>query len=79
MPRYFLHSCSKIQARREKDLTSEMRLNSAKNVRLKKRDVDPGLYMVLIKGFGDGGKYQRGKKEKKRKFGENKTFGSTKS
>ena len=38
MPRYFLHSCSKIQARREKDLTSEMRLNSAKNVRLKKRD-----------------------------------------
>ena len=38
MSRYFLHSCSKIQARREKDLTSEMRLNSAKNVRLKKRD-----------------------------------------
>ena len=38
MPRYFLHSCSKIQARREKDLTSEMRLNSAKNVRLKKQD-----------------------------------------
>ena len=35
---YFLHSCFKIQARREKDPTSEMRLNSAKNVRLKKRD-----------------------------------------
>ena len=44
MPRYFLHSCSKIQARREKDLTSEMRLNSAKNVRLKKRDV----YLQLL-------------------------------
>ena len=36
MLRYFLHSCFKIQARKEKDHTSEMRLNSAKNVRLKK-------------------------------------------
>ena len=39
----------------------------------------PGGGGKIIKGFGDGGKKLRGKKEKKRKFGENKTFGSTKS
>ena len=48
----------------------------------------PGLYIIEfppppwggeIKGFGNGEENQRGKKEKKRKFGENKTFGSTKS
>ena len=33
----------------------------------------------IIKGFGDWGKNSRGEKEKKRKFGENKTFDSTKS
>ena len=32
-----------------------------------------------IKGSGDGERNQRGKKEKKRKFGENTTFDSTKS
>ena len=32
-----------------------------------------------IKGSGDGEGNQRGKKEKKRKFGENITFDSTKS
>ena len=32
-----------------------------------------------IKGSGDGEENQRGKKEKKRKFGENITFDSTKS
>ena len=40
-----------------------------------------GLYIIEllgggIKGFGDG---EGGKKKKKRKFGENITFGSTKS
>ena len=50
-----------------------------------------GLYMIefpplprplptggKIKGFGDGEENQRRKKEKKRKFGENITFDSTK-
>ena len=32
-----------------------------------------------IKGSGDGERNQRGKKEKKRKFGENITFNFTKS
>ena len=46
-----------------------------------------GLYIIefsphrgkKIKGSGDGEENQRGKKEKKRKFGENITFDSTKS
>ena len=50
---------------------------------------DAGLYIIEfspppvgggeIKGSGDGEENQRGKKEKKRKFGENITFDSTKS
>ena len=39
----------------------------------------PGLYIIELKGFGDGEGKGKGKKEKKRKFGENITFGSTKS
>ena len=45
-----------------------------------------GLYIIefskgllRIKGSGDGEGNQRGKKEKKRKFGENITFDRTKS
>ena len=34
---------------------------------------------LSFKGFGDGEGNQREEKEKKRKFGENKTFDSTKS
>ena len=52
--------------------------------------IEPGLYIVLyspppvgggkiIKGFGEREGKGRRKKEKKRKFGENITFGSTKS
>ena len=39
----------------------------------------PGGGGKIIKGFGDWGKNSRGEKEKKRKFGENKTFGGRKS
>ena len=39
MLRHFLHSCYNIPARKEKDLTSKMGLNLAKNLREKKRDV----------------------------------------
>ena len=42
MLRHFLHSCYKIQARKDKDLTSKMGLNLAEYLRQKKRD-----------GFGD--------------------------
>ena len=38
MLRHFLHSCYNIPARKEKDLTSKMGLNLAKNLRQKKRD-----------------------------------------
>ena len=38
MLRHFLHSCYKIQARKEKDLTSKMGLNLAEYLRQKKRD-----------------------------------------
>ena len=40
---------------------------------------DSGLYFIEFKGFGDGEGNKRGKQEKKGKFGENITFGRTKS
>ena len=50
MPIHFPYSCYKIQARKEKDLTSKLGLNLAENLRPKKRD--EFVYIIGKKRIG---------------------------
>ena len=58
-------------------------INSVRNqfILITSEGLSAGLYILerKIKGSGDGKGNQKGKKEKKRNFGENITFYSTKS